>query len=248
MESIYMGNVYYYFVWNKTSFFFLARRYPSIKLSVWLRTVPSYTYLGIPFLDCIVWLCVHPTIVLKAMARLSASASFDFPQLYNFPPMFTIQPVEQTRLKQMESWRDILIKWVKHTKKASIDVNKCEIFENTAINRKLSEKDRVEVLDYLVGKGNGDWVDDTKSRCLVFWNSLGEWAKLVYDWASTYGQVGNVFTLYDLVEGEETEGAEFHGLDKHVFYRVIAALQERGLCQVYASSNMEETGVKFLPS
>ena len=135
------------FDFYKTSFFFLARRYPSIKLNVWSRTVPSYTYLGIPFLDCIVWLCVHPTIVLKAMARLSASASFDFPQLYNFPPMFTIQPVEQTRLKQMESWRDILIKWVKHTKKASIDVNKCEIFENTAINRKLSEKDRVEVLD-----------------------------------------------------------------------------------------------------
>ena len=181
------------------------------------------------------------------MATIAANSSFQFPQLYNFPPMFTIQPVEQTRQKQLDSWCDIIVKWVKHMNASVIDVNKCEIFENTAINRKLSEKDRVEILNYMVSKGNGDWVDETKSRCLVFWYSLDEWAKLVYDWATTYGQVGNVFTLYDLVEGEETVGSEFHGLDKHVFYRVIAALQKRGMCQVFASSNLEETGVKFLP-
>ena len=98
----------------------------------------------------------------------------------------------------------------------------------------------------MVSKGN-DWVDETKSRCLVFWYLWTSGPS----WCTTgplhTGKIGNVFTLYDLVEGEETVGSEFHGLDKHVFYRVIAALQKRGMCQVFASSNLEETGVKFLP-
>jgi hypothetical protein len=34
--------------------------------------------------------------------------------------------------------------------------------------------------------------------------SYAEWAKLVYSWVDASGQMGNVFTLYELLEGDET--------------------------------------------
>jgi hypothetical protein len=36
---------------------------------------------------------------------------FQLPDLYNFPPFFTIQPVLITREKQLEQWRDLILKY-----------------------------------------------------------------------------------------------------------------------------------------
>ncbi len=55
-----------------------------------------------------------------------------------------------------------------------------------------------------------------------------------------------MFTIYDLVEGDDTANAEFHGLDNRVFYRILAQMQKQNLCQVFDNSNIEEVGVKFL--
>ena len=185
------------------------------------------------------------------MARVASEsvANFDFPQLYKFPPMFTLQPVAHTRMKQLESWRTIIMSWSKHTKTYVLSVSNCPIFENKKIIRKVGLQDRIVILDYLVEKGNAEWTDSSeKSMCLVMWNSLDEWAKLVYKWAQSCSHIGNVFTLYDLTQGDETTGEEFHGVDPKVFYRIIATLQSQRLVHVFASSNLEETGVKFLPA
>lgn len=96
-----------------------------------------------------------------------------------------------------------------------------------------------------VTPGNLEWLDKSKSRCLVMWRRPEEWAKLMYQWVrllsvqvpfalgldpgalwarapslvvlpdgvmlsslqvSRNGMVNSVFTLYELSNGDETEG------------------------------------------
>ena len=152
----------------------------------------------------------------------STFRSYTIPQCLRFSQLHTHEAIE--------SWRTIIISWSKHTKTYSLSVSSCPIFENKKIIRKLGLQERIVVLDYLVEKGNAEWTDSSeKSTCLIMWNSLEEWAKLVYRWAQSCSHIGNVFTLYDLTQGDETTGEEFHGVDSKVFYRIIATLQSQGL-------------------
>ena len=96
-------------------------------------------------------------------------------------------------------------------------------------------------MEHLISKGYADWVQpDNKTECMVFYKPLDEWAKLVYDWARRYGNIGDVFTIYDLIEGDDSANEPFNGLDARVFYRIVARMQKQNLCQVFDNSNVEE--------
>lgn len=83
---------------------------------------------------------------------------------------------------------------------------KGELFCNKGIGRELSLVDAIGILDYMAARGNGEWLGGDKSKFLVLYRSYAEWAKLLYDWVDSTGQMGNVFTLYELLEGDDTKG------------------------------------------
>ena len=62
-------------------------------------------------------------------------------------------------------------------------------------------------------------------------------------WVDQTGQKGTVLTLYELVEGEATEGQEFHGMDIEVLRKSLTSLVKKGKAQVFGGEGQE--GVKF---
>lgn len=63
--------------------------------------------------------------------------------------------------------------------------------------------------------------------------------------AST-AHTGSVMTFYELLEGDDTTGTEFHGMDPDIFALAIAELESRGKASVLEAAG--EKGVKFASS
>uniref|UniRef100_A0AAQ4QMV2 Vacuolar protein-sorting-associated protein 25 n=1 Tax=Gasterosteus aculeatus aculeatus TaxID=481459 RepID=A0AAQ4QMV2_GASAC len=91
--------------------------------------------------------------------------------------------------------------------------------------------------------GNLEWLDKNKSRCLVMWRRPEEWGKLIHQWVSKNGMVNSVFTLYELSNGDDTEGEEFHGLEDWMLLRSLQALQTDGKAEIIIMDDGK--GVKF---
>jgi hypothetical protein len=60
------------------------------------------------------------------------------------------------------------------------------------------------------------------------------------------GAMGTVFTLFEIVEGEETEEEEFYGLHPDLLLRSLHLLQKSNKCVVFTLPGDTQGGVKFL--
>uniref|UniRef100_A0A7N9AMA7 Vacuolar protein-sorting-associated protein 25 n=1 Tax=Mastacembelus armatus TaxID=205130 RepID=A0A7N9AMA7_9TELE len=138
--------------------------------------------------------------------------SFEWPWQYNFPPFFTLQPNVDTRQKQLAAWCSLALSYCRHHKLYTLDVLEAQespVFNNKKMERKLSMEAIQVVFEELRKKGkfrNLEWLDKNKSRCLVMWRRPEEWGKLIYQWVSKNGMVNSVFTLYELSNGDDTQG------------------------------------------
>ncbi|XP_025108598.1 vacuolar protein-sorting-associated protein 25-like [Pomacea canaliculata] len=169
-------------------------------------------------------------------------AAFEWPWQYKFPPFFTIQPNLETRKKQLEAWCSLVLSYQRHSKSYNLDVTEAqnsELFHNKAISRKLSVDAIYTVLDELRKRGHIEWQDKMKKQCLVMWRTPEEWGKLIYNWVSANGMNNTVCTFYELTDGENTVGEEFHGMEKWLLVRALKTLEQSGKAAI-----MEE-GVKF---
>uniref|UniRef100_A0A8D3BQ56 Vacuolar protein-sorting-associated protein 25 n=1 Tax=Scophthalmus maximus TaxID=52904 RepID=A0A8D3BQ56_SCOMX len=119
-----------------------------------------------------------------------------------------------TRQKQLAAWCSLALTYCRHHKLYTLDVMEAQespMFNNKKIERKLSMEAIQVVFEELRKKGkcifcNLEWLDKNKSRCLVMWRRPEEWGKLIYQWVSKNGMVNTVFTLYELSNGDDTEG------------------------------------------
>ncbi|KAL1263773.1 hypothetical protein QQF64_004128 [Cirrhinus molitorella] len=161
--------------------------------------------------------------------------SFEWPWQYNFPPFFTLQPNVDTRQKQLAAWCSLVLSFCRQQKLYTLDVLEAQespVFNNKKIQRKLSVEAIQVVFEELRKKGNLEWLDKNKSRCLIMWRRPEEWGKLIYQWVSKNGMVNSVFTLYELSNGEDTEKEEFHGLEDWMLLRSLQALQADGKAEI----------------
>ncbi|PWA21548.1 hypothetical protein CCH79_00003287, partial [Gambusia affinis] len=143
--------------------------------------------------------------------------SFEWPWQYNFPPFFTLQPNVDTRQKQLAAWCSLVLSYCRHHKLYTVDVMEAQ--ESPVFNNKKIES-------------NLEWLDKNKSRCLVMWRRPEEWGKLIYQWVSKNGMNNSVFTLYELSNGDDTDGEEFHGLEDWMLQRSLQALQTEGKAEI----------------
>uniref|UniRef100_A0A8D9BIX8 Vacuolar protein-sorting-associated protein 25 n=1 Tax=Cacopsylla melanoneura TaxID=428564 RepID=A0A8D9BIX8_9HEMI len=168
-----------------------------------------------------------------------------WPWQYNFPPFFTLQPNEETKKKQLEAWRDLVLEYVKKTKTCIVDVQEADttpLFSNAAISRKLSLEGIQAVLEMLHQKGNAEPIDKTKVRWYIYWHTLAEWADIFYQHAQENGLVNSVCTLYELVN---TPDKEFTGLNEEIVIKILAQLQKDGKAELILSDDGSGSGVKF---
>ena len=102
------------------------------------------------------------------------------------------------------------------------------------------------VLEGLVQGGRGEWLDKGKSQCLVFWRKQSDLARMVWEWAQERGLRDSVFSVDELIGGEDSVGAEFHGLPREVMQKVLLLLEEQGKVRMFQGAEGDDDGVKFL--
>uniref|UniRef100_A0A7S3GJ86 ESCRT-II complex subunit VPS25 n=1 Tax=Palpitomonas bilix TaxID=652834 RepID=A0A7S3GJ86_9EUKA len=173
-------------------------------------------------------------------------APFSFPAVHNFPPLYTIQPVEETRKEQMETWGEILVGY--HGNKRVFQQTVAEaaaspVFKNDKINRRLSVEEITQVIDALVEEGRARWMDETKTKFAVLWKSISDWADSIWQWVTSSGHTDSVMTFFELLEGDDTVTADFYGMDRDIFELAISELEGRGKANVFVAAG--EKGVKF---
>ncbi|XP_026473187.1 vacuolar protein-sorting-associated protein 25-like [Ctenocephalides felis] len=173
-------------------------------------------------------------------------AEIEWPWQYSFPPFFTIQVHEETKSRQITLWRNLVLEYYKSTKQSTLDVGESlnsPLFNNAAIDRKLSQEGIVLILEDLAKTGNAAPLDKLKNRWEIYWHTLEEWASILYDWAQENGQVNTVLTLFELVSGEDTTNMEFYGLDTNVLIKALRKLESENKCELIMFDDNQ--GVKF---
>ena len=175
--------------------------------------------------------------------------SFKLPILYSFPPFFTLQPVDSTRIKQLKEWKEIILNYCISTKTSIFSINEWPYWENKEINRKLSPDDIQLVINYLLNEHVCEYLDNSKSKVKVFWKTPLEWGDSIYKFVSDAGKMNTIFTLYELHSGMDTYNESFHGLDSSIIYSALLTLQSSNRVEIYKGNNatIDEYGIKFKP-
>ncbi|ETI22000.1 hypothetical protein G647_06070 [Cladophialophora carrionii CBS 160.54] len=193
-----------------------------------------------------------PTGTTTSTPPAATSPAIIFPKSYSFPPFFTLQPTAQTRHAQLVKWSALTQRYCRHHRQWKLrlpDALATPLFHNKELNKRLSLRDARAVIDFMASKQGderAEWVastDEQKLEAWIWWRRPEEWGNLIADWVEGTGQKGVVLTLYELVEGQETEGQEFWGLDAEVLRRGLAALVKKGRAQVFGAE--DQMGVKF---
>src|SRR5256885_13006929 len=116
---------------------------------------------------------------------MEGGTTFDWPWEYNFPPFFTIQPNEDTRNKQLDAWKSLLVGYCTFHRIYQLDVADCSthpLFYNKDLGRGLSRESFFAILNHLQSQGVVEWTDVNKTRFLIHWKSISHWAKSIYDY------------------------------------------------------------------
>ncbi|KAL3657719.1 hypothetical protein V7S43_017293 [Phytophthora oleae] len=198
---------------------------------------------------------------------------FSYPEYYDFPPFFTLQPVRATREKQLVLWQQLILEYHRAHDLPLFQPLASTLFENVKISRNMATDGRMAVVEHLIRCGHGRWEDDTRTRCRIMWKKPVEWAVEIYDFvggivccveisaenltiggvlwcdylqAKEHGMLGNVFTVYELYAGEETLGTNIHGMEPWLLREALSVLEGEGKAAVIAGETCEEDGVKFL--
>ncbi|KAI9187878.1 hypothetical protein H9P43_002269 [Blastocladiella emersonii ATCC 22665] len=189
---------------------------------------------------------------MTSTASLNATP-FPFPQLYSFPPFFTLQPHEPSRVKQVAAWLDLIRAYCAHHKLYRLDMDSAaslDLFKNAAIGRTVPRDMLALLFREAVKAGLAEWsTPKDTTRVLVLWKSVAEWAAAMVEWARNAGFTDTVMTGYELRFGDYVTDADFYGMDEVLFCRVIQHLaKQKRVVMVNESKVADELGFKFLPS
>ncbi|KAK4073607.1 hypothetical protein Trihar35433_3081 [Trichoderma harzianum] len=188
----------------------------------------------------------------------STSPSFPFPREYFFPAFFTRQTNITIHHAQLTKWSALILAYARHHRLFRITISaaaESDLFYNRGIDRRLSPPDIREVLDFMRKDGRAEFLrpgdaDASSSSAadggdvvFLYWRKPEEWAALVEAFVEETAQKGSVLTVYELTEGENTRGTEFHGMDNQVLMKALNILVKRGKAQIFGSE--DSLGVKF---
>lgn len=146
-------------------------------------------------------------------------------------------------------WVELVLLYQKHHKRTQIAITKdadSPLFCNPAIKRRLSPQAIQAVLDELCKQGYGEWQDANRTVCSTSSRTLSEWAVALSKWAQASGAHRTVCTLYELHDGDETRGEDFHGLDLALLLGALKVLEQGKKAALIPGQTLAETGVKFL--
>lgn len=180
------------------------------------------------------------------MVEMQKLGDFKLPNFFNYPPYFTLQPVRETREKQIQLWKELILEYCKTQKIFVVSLEEdFSLFSNPVIERSLSHEAREAFLSALVAEGRAEWLDKSHRKCLVLWHRIQDWADIIVRFVKDYGLEDSVMTVEELRTGVESQGTELHGMDRTVLLRALKLLENKGKLALFKGSSTDDEGVKF---
>ncbi|CAO2819687.1 unnamed protein product [Amaranthus hypochondriacus] len=171
---------------------------------------------------------------------------FKLPNFFNYPPYFTLQPVKDTREKQIQLWKELILEFCRSQKIFVISLEEdFPLFLNSTIERSLSHEAREAFLSALVAEGRAEWMDKGHKKCLVLWHRIQDWADIILNFVKDNGLEDSVMTVEELRSGVESRGTELHGIDRSVLMRALKVLENKGKLAIFKGTSTDDDGVKF---
>ncbi len=179
---------------------------------------------------------------------MSAFGEYNPPSFYNFRPFFTIQPVQATREKQLNLWKELIVGYhVFHKTFRMVDPPSFPLFKNNTIGRQLSPSAIKTVIEHIIHEGVAQWEDPSNPvNLLVMSKSTATIAHELYTWANKQNLLGFVVTVYELHSGDEYTDSPVMGMDLVVLRKALEVLETSGKAIFIAGANVDEDGVKFM--
>ncbi|XP_021851888.1 vacuolar protein sorting-associated protein 25 isoform X2 [Spinacia oleracea] len=185
----------------------------------------------------------HTRLTLIEMQKLG---DFKLPNFFNYPPYFTLQPVRDTREKQIQLWKELVLEFCRSQKIFIISLEEdFPLFSNPTIERSLSHEAKEAFLSALVAEGRAEWIDKGHKKCLVLWHRIQDWADIILNFAKDNGLEDSVMTVEELRSGVESRGTELHGIDRTVLMRALKVLENKGKLAIFKGTSTDDDGVKF---
>ncbi|KAI3878935.1 hypothetical protein MKX03_037332 [Papaver bracteatum] len=171
---------------------------------------------------------------------------FKLPQFFNYPPYFTLQPVRDTREKQVQLWKELILDYCRNQKIFVIGIEEeFPLFTNQVIERFLSHEAKETFLSALVSEGRAEWMDKGHKRCLILWHRIQEWADIIMRFVKETGLEDSVMTIEEIRSGIESRGTKLHGMDRTILTRALKLLEQKGKAAIFKGSSADDEGVKF---
>ncbi|XP_010268243.1 PREDICTED: vacuolar protein sorting-associated protein 25 [Nelumbo nucifera] len=171
---------------------------------------------------------------------------FKLPHFFNYPPYFTLQPIRETREKQVQLWKELILDYCRTQKIFVIGLEEeFPLFSNPVIERSLSHEAKEAFLSALVSEGRAEWMDRGHKRCLILWLRIQDWADCILRFAKDNGLEDTVMTVEEIRSGIESRGTELHGMDRTVLMRALKLLEQKGKVAIFKGASTDDEGVKF---
>ncbi|KAH6763383.1 E2F/DP family winged-helix DNA-binding domain-containing protein [Perilla frutescens var. hirtella] len=171
---------------------------------------------------------------------------FKLPNFFNYPPYFTLQPVKDTREKQIQLWKELILEYCRTHKIFVVGLDEdFPLFSNPVIERSLSHEAREAYLSALVSEGRAEWLDKSHRKCLLLWHRIQDWAELIISFVKDNGLEDSVMTVEEIRSGVESRGTELHGMDRTILMRALKHLEHRGKLAIFKGTSADDEGIKF---
>ncbi|XP_050265682.1 vacuolar protein sorting-associated protein 25 isoform X2 [Quercus robur] len=153
---------------------------------------------------------------------------FKLPHFFNYPPYFTLQPVRDTREKQVQLWKDLILDYCRTQKIFVIGLEEdFALFSNPVIERRA------------------EWLDKGHRKCLILWHRVQDWADIIFRFVKDNGLEDSVMTVEEIRSGIESRGTELHGIDRTILMRALRVLEQKGKLAIFKGTSADDEGVKF---
>ncbi|KAK4742412.1 hypothetical protein SAY87_000413 [Trapa incisa] len=171
---------------------------------------------------------------------------FKLPPFFNYPPYFTLQPVRDTREKQIQLWKELILDYCKTQKIFIIGLEEeFPLFANPVIERSLTHEARETFLSALVSEGRAEWLDKGRRKCLILWHRIQDWADIIVNFVKDNAFEDGVLTVEEIRSGIESRGTELYGLDRIILMRALKLLEHKGKLAIFKGTSTDDEGVKF---
>jgi len=104
------------------------------------------------------------------------------PDFWSFKPFYTLQPVAETREKQLNCWCSLILSYCSFHNINRLDPYNFSFFKNPTLGRELSSDGVNAVINKLIQSGNAEWEDGSRTGLRIILKSPESLAGDIYSW------------------------------------------------------------------